>query len=799
METNPLSVPEEIDTSLVQDTSSSSSSAVLSPSSSSLSKDDTDHTPLPVPKGVPTSETLAGFIIRCSELLDQYRDLAYALKLIVNDRSNVLQPLAKQLLASTSTGVSQTQELIELTLDAVRKKIDSPAPVSSSFSSSPTSSSSLSPRKSLSSSSPSSSSTSPKVSVAMLSTSTLTEGVSSSIPIHELIPKVSNSWLKHLQEEYMSLIVKATIVGADPQLKAPVEDEANDDTTTSSSKGPHNESSSPDIASHPKKSSSPSSSTAASTTPVKNSSSSTDSHTGFNDDYPVYTRSLTDKFYKDIEILCSLSYTGHPQGGMRLPPPGHTRYSWTYPVPWQVKLYRAIVLARETERTFTFRNELETEINAFLVPKYSQYYTYSSSLYYYNFLQILDDKLYQAYIRTIQYNQSSFQPQQRPLPSPSVPYNPNHRDILVLGSSIGLLQFYISCSNNVRTIGVDILPIMIQTAYGIAVSSGILDSGMLNPSTTPSASTAPSSSSSTSPIVQFLQGDLSTINPSIFRFAGMVLCNSPSWDTRLRRTIYSRLLMQCPADTLIIDYVHPQGILWRNTTTDNNNRNNNNNSSSPRKYNTDNNDKEGFMHNSRSNNYNNYPVVSKERLAILPISPSRNTKGSSSSNVNYPVTTGKLYEVRELEYLTSKPYDITSDIYQYLYFSKITVQIWTEEQVQKYSISTTPPPTTTTPDYGAGSFSSPNKSENISPSISIIPTSIPKVPLTTATTDKDGSTTVVTNTQDNDENEAKITTGIEEVSITNSQGQQEEEENKDHYDATADDITSEEQADKEEN
>ena len=588
------------------------------PSSSSTTTTSTSET-TPT-KDIPTSETLGGFITRCSELVTQYRDLVYALKQVTYDKHNVLQPLVHQLLHTTEHSLLSCEELIDVTLGAVRSKLAVNNPSPHPISSSPNNiNNKVSPTKSTTTST-----TTANLSTALLLSSS---PVSNKVPIKNLIPNASLIWFKHLQEEYLQIIVKATIVGADPQLKAPTEND-NGLPPSSPPKESTNEQHQHNVSSF----------SGANST---RSSFSTENST-------LYTAKLSNKYWKDIEILCAQSYTGHPRGGMRLPPLSHTRYSWNYPVPWQVKLYRAIVLAREIERTIAFTTELQEEIKTLT----SNTYIYNSSLFYYNFLQILEDPLYQSYIKTIQYNQQLSVSSSTTSLSPSSSVNSQHRDIVVLGSSIGLIQFYISCTNNVRTIGVDILPIMIQTGYGIAVFSGILDSSSLTPSTTSTTTLATSSSSTSSPLVQFLQGDIATINPSIFRNAGIIFCNSPSWNPRVRRSIYARLLMQCPKDTLIIDYVHPHGLLWKENTGN--------------------------------------TTKSKERLAILPISPTRTSRITSPS-VKVSTTessSSKLYEVRELEYLMTKPYDIDSDIYHSLYYSKITVQIWTEEQLQKYSLST---------------------------------------------------------------------------------------------------------------
>lgn len=117
-------------------------------------------------------------------------------------------------------------------------------------------------------------------------------------------------------------------------------------------------------------------------------------------------------------------------------------------------------------------------------------------------------------------------------------------DALVVGSSTGLIQFYLALATPqpIRSVGVDVLPLMVFTARSIALAAGV------------SHAQSATEDDAQSP-VRFECCDAAEMRGELMARAGLVIVASLAWSDALRRDVYARLLANLPHEALLVDWV----------------------------------------------------------------------------------------------------------------------------------------------------------------------------------------------------------------------------------------------------
>jgi hypothetical protein len=108
-----------------------------------------------------------------------------------------------------------------------------------------------------------------------------------------------------------------------------------------------------------------------------------------------------------------------------------------------------------------------------------------------------------------------------------------------------LLLFYLALALDepVRSVGVDILPLMVHTARALAASVGLADERDEG-----------AADCDEPPLVRFVQADAAALAGSMLQTTGLVLLSSFAWDEALRARVYARLLAHLPHGALLVDY-----------------------------------------------------------------------------------------------------------------------------------------------------------------------------------------------------------------------------------------------------
>jgi SAM-dependent methyltransferase len=462
-------------------------------------------------------ETLGGFLARCSDLHDQLRDVAFALEQSSAPSSSASpstfvdggQAAAQALHANALEKVASARSLIDTTLDVVRKSLLGSGAASAA--------------------------------------AAYAEGEEEKGPVRAAIPAASSAWFAALQEDLMRLLVKAAVVGADVKMRAPPEGgsaaaaEANNTTTTqlltttATAATPQPPQQQPQGGAKPAAAAAPSPRAAA----------------------------LTDGFWHDMLLLHTQSPTGHPNGHLHIPP-SHTPASWPHPEPAPWQLVRVITAARECERSPAFLAEHAAEVEAL---QRSGQYAYPRGTF-----SLGDgdggDMPYTAFLRLTQAPAVGAQlariaaAQAQQAGAEAGAERSALRDVLVLGSGGGLLPYFFALTHGLRAVGVDIVPLMVHTARVVGLSAGVAVAAGDRDELPPESSSGVGAGAGGKPLVRFLHGDAATVDPLLFRGAGLVVVAGDTWDVPLRRAVYARLVSQLPAGALIVDTSDPTGVLW---------------------------------------------------------------------------------------------------------------------------------------------------------------------------------------------------------------------------------------------
>jgi len=116
-------------------------------------------------------------------------------------------------------------------------------------------------------------------------------------------------------------------------------------------------------------------------------------------------------------------------------------------------------------------------------------------------------------------------------------------------------------TSSVRVVGVDLMPLMVQTSRAVLAAAGLgADVGASGGggggggSGSGDENDGASGSGGASP-VRFVLGDAAALPAEMLGHAALVVLTSLAWGERLRRRVYARLLDSLPLDALVCDYL----------------------------------------------------------------------------------------------------------------------------------------------------------------------------------------------------------------------------------------------------
>jgi len=237
-------------------------------------------------------------------------------------------------------------------------------------------------------------------------------------------------------------------------------------------------------------------------------------------------------FEQDAELLAISIVSGTasaPSARADLPMP------WPPPEPRFSQLRAAVLHARRCERSVAFQAELSAETQTILAtsPNSRETDFAYGSTFLSSFLRLSSSPPMEKQLQRLH------AAQQRGGEGTDA-----CRDALVVGSSTGLLQFYLALSLPlpIRSVGVDVLPLMVFTARSIALAAGISHA----PSATDDDAESP---------VRFECCDAADMRGDLMSRAGLVIVASLAWHDTLRRDVYARLLAHLPNESLLVDWV----------------------------------------------------------------------------------------------------------------------------------------------------------------------------------------------------------------------------------------------------
>jgi hypothetical protein len=367
------------------------------------------------------------------------------------------------------------------------------------------------------------------------------------------VPDYSHRWLARLETDLTSLQQKAAAAGINTAQEAPAEAAA---VTQSTAAAPP---STPTKATQ---------NTSAQSEASSSSSSSSSSFTALSTHVSSPRSDLigppSPSTWRDRTNLYTESRTGL-RGAMSGVPPGRTNQSWPFP-PRREQLMNCVLSGvRDAERSLSVRAALQADVDrataqskasAVASPSHSSASSSvraSSSFTAGNF----------AYGSTALHSWDALTAV--PAIASALERARNTASaVLVLGSSLGIINYYLSIMHNVLSIGIDLLPTMVETAQQIGREGGLFSSAEeaesdehVQHARRMSKNPATVSSTDVPLMPTFLVGDATCVDRKLLGATTLVILTSQAWDTHLRRAVYARLLTCLPHDAIVVDYLPP--------------------------------------------------------------------------------------------------------------------------------------------------------------------------------------------------------------------------------------------------